>query len=104
MVVAMPVEPVISSGRAFTYADLERAPDDHYRYEIIDGALLVSAAPGRLHQRAVGRLYTVLDAACPADLEVLVAPFDVVLAEDTVLEPDVLVARRDRLTEKNLPG
>jgi Uma2 family endonuclease len=104
MVVAMPVEPVISSGGAFTYADLQRAPDDNYRYEIVDGVLLVSAAPGRLHQRAVGRLYARLDAACPPDLEVLVAPFDVVLADDTVLEPDVVVARRSQLTEKNLPG
>jgi Uma2 family endonuclease len=104
MVVAMPVEPVISSGGAFTYADLERAPEDNYRYEIIDGALLVSAAPGRLHQRAVGRLYKLLDAACPPDREVLVAPFEVVLAEDTVFQPDVLVASRSRLTDKNLPG
>jgi Uma2 family endonuclease len=49
-------------------------------------------------------LYKLLDATCPADLEVLVAPFDVVLAQDTVVEPDVLVARRDRLTDRNLPG
>jgi hypothetical protein len=41
------------SGRPFTRADLERMPDDGRRYEIIDGVLVVSAAPGRLHQRAV---------------------------------------------------
>jgi len=35
---------------------------------------------------------------------VLVAPFDVVLANDTVFEPDVLVAGRSRLTDRDLPG
>ena len=45
------------------------------------------------HQRAVGRLYKLLDAACPPEFEVFVAPFAVVLAEDTVMQPDVLVAK-----------
>jgi Uma2 family endonuclease len=102
--VAMPIDPAIVSDGPFTRADLEHAPDDRHRYEIIDGTLLVSPAPGRLHQRAAGRLYALLDAVCPADLEVLVAPFDVILAEDTVLEPDVVVGRRKLLTERGLPG
>jgi Uma2 family endonuclease len=33
----------------------------------------------------------------------LVAPLDVVLADDTVVQPDVLVARRDDFTERDLP-
>jgi Uma2 family endonuclease len=41
--------------------------------------------------------------ACPAELKVLVAPLDVALADDTVLQPDVLVARRVDLTERDLP-
>src|SRR5262249_61654741 len=40
----------------------------------------------------------------PAEFEVLVAPFAVGLAEDTEIQPDVLVARRDQLTDKDLPG
>jgi hypothetical protein len=40
--------------RPFTRADLAAMPDDGRRYEIIDGVLIVSAAPGRMHQRAVG--------------------------------------------------
>ena len=32
------------------------------------------------------------------------APLDVVLAEDTVLEPDVLVARQADLSERDLPA
>lgn len=87
----------------FTYADLEAMPDDGYRHEIIDGILFVSPAPRLGHQRAVGRLYRLLDDAKPEDLEVLVAPFDVVLANDTAIEPDVLVARKADLTDRNLP-
>src|SRR6266542_3645228 len=89
---------------AFAVADLERTPDDGRRYELIDGVLIVSAAPGRLHQRVVGRLYRLLDDACPAELEVLMAPFGIVFGDDTELQPDVLVARRADLTDKNLPA
>ena len=49
------------------------------------------------------RLVVLLDAACPSDLRVLSAPLDVALTGDSVLQPDVLVARRTDLTEKDLP-
>jgi Uma2 family endonuclease len=49
------------------------------------------------------RLAILLDQACPPDLEVMIAPFDVVLAEHTVVEPDLLLARRADLTDKDLP-
>jgi len=52
---AMATQPAARGG-PFTRADLERMPDDGRRYEIIDGVLIVSAAPDRMHQRAVGRL------------------------------------------------
>jgi Uma2 family endonuclease len=100
----MPVHTETQSGRPFTRADLELMPDDGRRYEIVDGVLIVSAAPGRLHQRAVGRLYRRLDDAATADFEVMIAPFAVVLANDTELQPDLLVARRDQYTDKILPG
>jgi Uma2 family endonuclease len=97
-------EPLPQEGRAFAQKDLEAMPDDGRRYEIIDGTLIVSAAPSRLHQRAVGRLYRLLDDDCPPELEVLVAPFWVALGSSTVIEPDVLVASRSRLTDRDLPG
>ncbi|QSB15109.1 Uma2 family endonuclease [Natronosporangium hydrolyticum] len=100
----MSVVPVESAGRAFTRADLADMPDDGRRRELVDGVLIVSAAPGRLHQRAVGRLYRLLDDACSAEHEVLMAPFAVTLADDTELHPDVLVARVDELTDGGLPS
>jgi hypothetical protein len=57
-------------GRPFTRSDLERMPDDGRRYELVDGVLIVGAASGRVHQRAVLRLAMLLDAACPPEFEV----------------------------------
>ena len=36
-----------------TYADLEAFPEDNFRRELIDGELVVTAAPATRHQRAV---------------------------------------------------
>jgi Uma2 family endonuclease len=104
MAVAMAEEPttLFRSG-PFTREDLERMPDSGHRYELIDGVLIVSPAPGRFHQRAVLRLGRLLEDACTPDFEVLIAPFAVGLAEDTELQPDVLVARREELTDRDLP-
>ncbi|GAB2654886.1 Uma2 family endonuclease [Kribbella swartbergensis] len=86
-----------------TRDDLDRMPDDGRRYELVDGVLIVSPAPRPRHQRALANLYYELRLACPADLEVLFAPLDVVLASDTVMQPDLLVARRQDFTETELP-
>lgn len=88
----------------FTRADLEAMPDDGHRYELIDGILVVSPSPVWMHQRAAGRVFLLLENARPSDdFEVLPAPFDVALTDDTVMIPDVLVARYGDLTEKDLP-
>ena len=87
-----------------TRPDLDRMPDDGYRYEIIDGSLVMTPAPSWGHQNAVGNLHVLLKLACPPELCVLTAPFDVVLAPDTVMQPDLLVARRDHFTKRDLPG
>jgi Uma2 family endonuclease len=100
----MAVMSMLPHGRPLTRADLADMPDDGHRYEIVDGVLIVSPAPRLRHQRAVRELLVLLHASCPDDLEVLSAPFDVVLAEDTVLLPDLLVARRADLDESCLPA
>jgi Uma2 family endonuclease len=94
----------VPRSRPFTWRDLEVMPDDGHRYELIDGALIVTPTPSVRHQRLAFRLARILDDACPDDLMVLMAPFAVLLAENTELQPDVLVARRTDLTEGNLPA
>lgn len=100
----MGVVTTLPRSRPLTWRDLQQMPDDGHRYELLDGSLLVTPAPVSAHQRAVVRLIMVLAPACPEDLEVFTAPFDVRLAEDTVLQPDVLVARRSDVTRANLPA
>ena len=87
----------------FGYDDLEAMPDDGRRYEILDGVLLVTPAPSRGHQTVLVELLVVLHAAVPPEMQVLAAPFDVRLTA-SVLQPDLLVARRADLTYANLPA
>ncbi len=92
-------------GRPLTRADLEVLPDDDgHRYELIDGVLLVSPAPRHGHQTAVGNLHLLLRQSCPAGLQVILAPFAVALADDTEVQPDLLVAPRAQFTDRELPG
>jgi Uma2 family endonuclease len=86
-----------------TRDDLDRMPDDGHRYELVDGALLVTPSPRFQHQDAALALYRLLFAACPSDLYVMAAPFDVALSDDTVVIPDLLVAPRADFTERDLP-
>ncbi|MBM7366406.1 Uma2 family endonuclease [Gordonia hydrophobica] len=64
--------------------------------------LIVSPAPKTQHQRAVMRLGVLLFTSCPDDLELL-PPFDVALAPDTVIQPDLIIARTADLTDHDLP-
>ena len=48
-------------------------------------------------------LAVLLRESCPADLQIFMAPLDVALAVDTVVQPDIIVARRTDLTERDLP-
>jgi Uma2 family endonuclease len=86
-----------------TRAELDALPDDGRRHELIDGVLLVTPAPRFHHQLASAGMFRILDAARPGHLVLLTAPFDVALADDTVVEPDLLVAPRVEFTEKDLP-
>ena len=80
--------------RPLTAADLELMPDDGHRYELLDGTLVVTPSPAPRHQLASSRLQRALDRGCPEAMVVLHAPCDVRLADDTVLQPDLLVTER----------
>jgi Uma2 family endonuclease len=49
-----------SSTTEWTYAEYARLPDDGNRYEVIDGEVCVTPAPGPLHQRIAANLFVEL--------------------------------------------
>jgi Uma2 family endonuclease len=92
-----------------TYADFLRFPDDGQRHELIDGVHVVTPSPATVHQRIVMRLAVELSACLNASGlgEVFAAPFDVVLSEHDVVEPDLLVVLRQQqgiLTDQHVRG
>jgi Uma2 family endonuclease len=82
-----------------TYRDYAALPDNGKRYELHDGELIELTSPTLRHQRAIGALYTILDEHVRRRAlgEVLLAPFDVILSDTTVLQPDVLFIETPRL-------
>lgn len=99
------IEPFgLPTGRLLTVDDLARIPDDGYRYELIDGAtVIMSPAPSLPHQTAVFELAVLLRSKCAPGLRVVIAPFAVREGIRTELQPDVLVAREEDLTDTYLP-
>ena len=97
---------VTSHTGPLTREDLDalRPAEGSERYELLDGAILVTPGPGRWHQAVVVELTVLLRTLRPDGLVVKVAPFDVALADDTVLQPDILVAAAADLTDKELPA
>ncbi len=93
---------VLPHSRPLSRADLDQLPADGHRYELVDGTLIVTPEPSPRHQFVLGRLYLELTATCPPGLRVAFAPLDVALAEDTVLQPDLLVARDTDFTAQDL--
>jgi Uma2 family endonuclease len=96
----MPVMP--RDARDWTVADLESLPDDGLQYELLDGILLVSPAPVKIHQVVIAELYAVLRVGCPPDLLVLFAPLDWQPDQRTSLQPDLMVVRNEKLHDKNI--
>ena len=94
--------PLLDEPGPFTVYDLDRMPADGRRYEIVDGMLFVSAAPGWLHQRAFIRLAFVLHQACLEGFEVLPGPFAVEFSEDTRFEPDIVVTETRHYNHRGL--
>ena len=98
-----------ASRRKLTYEDFLGFPDDGQRHELIDGEHYVTPSPATKHQRVSSRLHGSLYAYLGVKErgEVFHAPFDVVLSNYDVVEPDLLVIlseQSDILTDKHVRG
>ena len=92
-------------GRELDLDDLYNTPDDGNRYEILDGALVMTPAPSRSHQRALLAVAVLLrEPAREAGFEVFPAPFAWRIGPGQVPEPDVIVVAPEATTERAVKG
>ena len=93
----------------WTYQDYIALPNDGIRYEIVDGVLFMSPSPNRWHQETVGELFSYLRnyVKLTGRGSVYLAPFDVELAPNIVVQPNVMVllnASTDKIKENRIVG
>ena len=96
----------LKENREYTYQDYLTWPDEE-RWEIIDGkAYSMSPAPVPEHQRIRIKLTVIIETALEGKKCILyTAPCDVVLSDDTVVQPDLLVVcDPNKKTLKNIQG
>jgi len=91
---------IVAARTLLTYADYAALPDDMRRYELHEGDLFMTPAPGTAHQRVLMALATLLytHVRSLGLGEVLAAPTDCILSDHTVVQPDILYVARERLT------
>ncbi|MEV1147103.1 Uma2 family endonuclease [Micromonospora sp. NPDC049799] len=78
----------------WTTDDLDRLPDDGRRHELLDGNLIRSPSPTRLHQSIALMLGAALQETCPADLDVTQG-VAVRISRTRAFIPDLLVTELD---------
>ena len=91
-----------------TYADYLKTPDDE-RCELLNGELVMSPSPTEIHQYILGQLYLRLGAFIYGRNlgKVYFSPFDVVLSDADVVQPDLLFVSNERseiITPDNIQG
>ncbi len=91
-----------------TYEDYRLTPDD-MRYELLDGELVMAPAPNRAHQSICLELGVLLHTFVKERGlgDVFIAPFDVVLSDLDVVQPDLLFVSNEQahiVTEDNVRG
>jgi len=93
-----------------TYEDYRNAPEsERERYELVEGEVVMVPSPNEYHQRIVRNLAFLLHQYITQHAlgSLYWAPFDVILSEDTVLQPDILFVgkeRSDAIAEEGIRG
>lgn len=92
-----------------TFEEYLRLPEEKGRCEFVAGWVLREPSPGSGHQAVVMNLAVLLWGYCRRTRKgvAFVAPFDVVLSRDLVVQPDLLYVAAERtaiITERNVQG
>lgn len=82
-----------------TYDDYARIPDDGIRYELAGGRLeAMTPAPSPKHQLVLQELEDAIKKTCRNDYIFIIAPVDVILSDEEVRQPDLVLLHRTRLS------
>ena len=92
----------------FSCQDCQLLPEDK-RYEILDGDLCMVSSPNTKHQRVSKKLLVTLARQVEGRNlgEIFVAPYDVILSDDNIVQPDIFFIAGGRVGlvgELNLHG
>lgn len=91
---ASKIEPLL------TVADLDACPDDNNRYELIEGELFVSRAPGIPHQRVLHNFQMELGTYLKENpVGILVPGTGAIFSDYDAVIPDIVFVRTDRWAE-----
>ena len=101
--------PGVRANVPYTYQEYCYLPNDGRRYEIIEGELYVTPSPSSMHQTVSRRLQYALmtQLELPGIAYIFDAPFDIILAETSVVEPDLVIirkSRRDSISKRGFEG
>lgn len=92
-----------------TYKDYAALPADGKRYELHEGELSMTPAPGSRHQQISANLFMLLRQHVRNSRlgEVLYAPLDCILSDITIVQPDIVyleTARLSAISERGIEG
>jgi len=84
--------------KVWTYKDYLKLNDDK-RYEVINGRLYEMPAPGFGHQKLVLKMAIIIKNFTDGRKlgEIVPSPFDVILSEDIVVQPDIVFISKENL-------
>jgi len=99
----------MTSRITLTYEDYAALPDDGKRYELHEGELSVTPAPGTRHQQILVSLTVPLAPYVKARGlgTLLIAPLDCIMSDITVVQPDLLYvddSRRQIVSARGVEG
>ena len=88
---------LVGKKKQYTYEDYLTIPDEK-RYELIDGELSMVPAPNTFHQDVLGNLEFILRKFVKERGlgKIFSAPTDVILSDNTVVQPDILFISKER--------
>lgn len=82
------------TARRYTVDEVLAFPSDGNRYELVDGELLVTPAPGPVHQIVLGRLFRMVGAYLeehPGAAGLFPSPADISWDREKLVQPDLFV-------------